>query len=215
MNVYIEHPTLGYRVLTPWRETYDKIYEIVKDLTLLSKERVYYLLALASHAINVDGDFAECGVYRGGSALALAYQMALAGAKKRLHLFDRFEESGFSFRSDSESSGRNKLSYQGVANRLRAYDFVRIHRGEIPSSLKGVEGVAFSFVHIDLNDRISTRDATAFFYDRMVPGGLILFDDYGFPMYSESVKRAVDEFFADKKEEPIILGSGQSFVIGI
>jgi hypothetical protein len=42
---------------------------------------------------------------------------------------------------------------------------------------------------------------------------MMIFDDYGFLGYAQSAKRAVDEFFDDKPEEPIVFPTGQSLII--
>jgi hypothetical protein len=41
----------------------------------------------------------------------------------------------------------------------------------------------------------------------------MVFDDYGFPHYRDAARKAVDEFFADKAERPIVLGTGQCVVL--
>ena len=53
------------------------------------------------------------------------------------------------------------------------------------------------------------------FYSRVVKGGVILLDDYGFIEYKDSERKAADEFFATRPEKPIVLTTGQAFVIKI
>ena len=67
-----------------------KVYEggVEKD-TLFSPDRCYCLMSLASYASNLLGDFAKCGVYKGGTALLLSRVMSAQG--KTLHLFDGFK----------------------------------------------------------------------------------------------------------------------------
>ena len=55
-------------------------------------------------------------------------------------------------------------------------------------------------------------DSCDFFYPRLTPGGMMLFDDYGFAS-CPGVRKAVDEFFADKMQKPIYLPTGQALVI--
>ena len=55
------------------------------------------------------------------------------------------------------------------------------------------------------------RDGCAFFYPRMAPGGVMVFDDYGAPT-CPGVQQAVDEFFAGKPERPLYLPTGQAVV---
>lgn len=216
MSEYIKHPMYDYKVLIPWRDEYDHVYGNVKKITLLTKDRVYYLLSLSTHGIHLDGDFAECGVYKGGSAYILAHQIASYGVHKNLHLFDTFNGIPASTVSDNNShkEGRfNDVSYEKIAKTFDGFDFVRIYKGEVPDTLKKVRDIRFSFVHLDLNNYFPTYVAIDFFYERMRKGAIMLFDDYGFPIYKESIKRAVDESFGDKEEGPIVLPTGQSFII--
>ncbi len=60
----------------------------------------------------------------------------------------------------------------------------------------------------------STLECCEFFYKKMVPGGMMLFDDYLVPD-TPGVKKAVDEFFSAKKESPIILPTMQAMVFRI
>ena len=52
----------------------------------------------------------------------------------------------------------------------------------------------------------------AFFYPRLVPGGIVVCDDYGFPTCPGATS-AVDEFLADKPEKMLSLASGGGFAI--
>ena len=58
----------------------------------------------------------------------------------------------------------------------------------------------------------SVYDTVKWLYPRMVPGGVIVFDDYGFPQ-CDGAKVAVDRFFKDKPEQVTYLPTGQAFVI--
>ena len=69
-----------------------------------------------------------------------------------------------------------------------------------------------ALAHIDVDIYEPTLASCAFFYPRMTPGGILLFDDYGFPA-CRGEKEAVDSFFADKPESVITLPSGQALVI--
>jgi len=69
----------------------------------------------------------------------------------------------------------------------------------------------FSFVHIDLDIYSAIKSACEFFYCRMQPGGVLLFDDYGHSS-CPGARAAVDEFFADKPEVKISIVTGQCSV---
>lgn len=82
----------------------------------------------------------------------------------------------------------------------------------IPNRFKEVSEKKFSFVHIDVDLYQPIRNSLEFFYNRMLPGGIIVFDDYGFTFFP-GAKKAVDEFMQNKNDFFIALPSGQAFLI--
>ncbi len=130
-----------------------------------------------------------------------------------LHLFDTFEgmpetdpdrdlHKHGDFADTSEASVRSYLS--GFTN-------VNIVAGLIPDSLRVVSDRTFSFVHIDLDIYCAIKSACEFFYPRLVSGGTLLFDDYGFPS-CPGARAAVEEFFADKPEIALVMPTAQYWV---
>jgi O-methyltransferase len=89
---------------------------------------------------------------------------------------------------------------------------VNIRRGWIPETFKGLENHRYAFVHIDVDIYQSNLDCCKYFYPRIVPGGMMLFDEYAFAA-AAGEKQAVDEFFANKPEIPIVLVTGQALVL--
>lgn len=83
--------------------------------------------------------------------------------------------------------------------------------GLVPDSLDVARARTFSFVHIDLDIYSAIKSACEFFYPRMESGGILLFDDYGYSS-CPGARAAVDEFFADKPEVKMAMGTGQCSV---
>jgi len=176
-------------------------------LTLNAKYNLYSLALTASR--RCEGDLAECGVYKGGTARILAELLP----ERPLHLFDTFKGMPETdpkhdlhklgdFADTSEKSVRSYLS--GYAN-------VNVVQGLIPDSLQIVSDRTFSFVHIDLDIYSAIKSACEFFYPKVASGGVLLFDDYGFPS-CPGARTAVDEFFADKPEITMVMPTGQCWV---
>jgi O-methyltransferase len=181
--------------------------------SLVSLERKYVLVTLLTTAVRRGtGDVAECGVYRGGTAMIAAE--ALEGTARRLCLFDTFE--GMPETNPSEDLHRKgdfgDTSLESVQRYLARFDFVEFFPGLIPSTLAAIADRRFSFVHIDLDLYDSIRAASEFFYARANPGGIIVYDDYG-AGDCPGARKAVDEFFADKPEAPLVLATGQCIVL--
>jgi len=209
-------------LFTPWagHPDFQKVYEGIEPHTLVSPERCYTLASLARHSLHLDGDFAECGVFKGGTALLLCRVLQnsqlTANPDKTLYLFDSFEGLPQENRShDNEySQGTFAIeSVESVKNLLSDFrNCTDFRKGWIPDTFQGLDDRHYAFAHIDVDLYQSALDCCRYFYPRLVPGGVLIFDDYGFPA-ARGEKDAVDEFFADKPEAPITLLTGQSLVI--
>jgi O-methyltransferase len=206
-----------YRVYTPWFEDdFRRLLQgCVLDNTLLTEDRCYFVQQFVRYAAQLPGDFAECGVYRGGSAYLMAETMRAAGSAATLHLFDTFEGMPDTARPESDSHAQGDfgdVSYEGVVALLRDFTFASLHRGFIPHTFAGLD-TTYCFAHIDVDIYSTTHDCLEYFYPRLHTGGILLFDDYGHRIYEHAQRRAVDEFFALIREKPIVLPTGQAFVI--
>jgi O-methyltransferase len=172
------------------------------------------LRQFARQCLRLEGDFAECGVYKGGTAHLLAN--TIRGSGKQLCLFDTFE--GMPCSAEADASGHHKgdfgsTSIESVKKYLSPFDYVEFFPGFIPDTLPPLTQRKFSFVHVDVDLYSSVMDCCHFFYERLTPGGVLIFDDYGFKMYKQAGRRAVDEFFDTKPDQPIVLPTGQCLVI--
>ena len=204
-------------LFSPWlgHPEFQAIYEGAKPYTLVPPERCYILISLARYASYLAGDFAECGVWKGGTALMLA--RILSGAyEKKLYLFDSFkglpnvdQERDPWFHQGQYSAE----SVEAVENVLREFgDRIEIHCGWIPESFSGLADNRYAFVHVDVDIYQSNWDCCDYFYPRMLVGGVMLFDEYAFAS-ARGEKEAVDRFFADKPESPMTLPTGQAVVL--
>lgn len=202
----------------PWGSaSFAEVYRPIRQRTVVKKESCYYIHCLSMNCVALEGDFAEAGVYRGGTAYLIAQNLARgADGGRLLRLFDTFEGMPGSADTDPSDLARGDFgdtSLEGVRELLRGFDFVSFHKGRIPDTFAGLDEGRYAFVHIDVDLYDSTLDCLSYFYRRTVRGGVILFDDYGYPKFVASERRAADEFFADKPEKPIALPTGQAFVV--
>jgi O-methyltransferase len=185
--------------------------------------RFHTLIWAARQALTVAGDFIECGVYEGDMSWVLTEMIDLAAAGRRLHLFDTF--AGFSPRYSSpadypdrpeffalaDRDYRRPEIYEHVKQRFAAKPYVTIHRGTVPETL--VEAPAtIAFLHIDMNSPGPERAALEVLYDRVSPGGVFIFDDYGWEIFKMQ-KQAADEFISAKGHTIVELPTGQGLAI--
>lgn len=172
-------------------------------------DRKWMLRELLKTAARVEGDTAECGVWRGGST------WIIAGGLGRPHFgFDSFEGLSAPGLSDGRHFRQGELaaSEEEVRGRLAGLPNVRLLKGWIPTRFQEVAERRFCLVHVDVDLHRPTLDALEFFYPRLNPGGVLLLDDYGFAI-CPGVREAVDGYFKGKPEVLLELPTGQGLVI--
>ncbi|MBP8251827.1 MAG: class I SAM-dependent methyltransferase [Herpetosiphon sp.] len=203
---------LGYHQLWNDDAQFLPLYRQIVGYTLVDKVRSFMLYQWAKHAMSLDGDVAEIGVYKGGTARLLAKTLAVSG--KTFHLFDTF--AGMpptdAERDLHQAGDFNDTSLQAVQKYLHDCPNVRFHQGFFPETATPITDTQFCFVHVDVDIYRSVLDCCAFFYPRLVHGGVMIFDDYGF-FSCPGAKQAVDEFFADKPEYPVYLPTAQCMIV--
>jgi hypothetical protein len=156
------------------------------------------------------GDIAEIGVYQGGSArLICKYK-----GDRHLHLFDTFEGlpelNQFDTSNEFHKGQFNNTSTSLIAKLLKDYPNVHIHRGYFPATSGPVENKTFSLVNLDVDLYQTTKDALDFFYPRMEKGGIIMSHDY---INADGVRKAFDDFFADKPEPILTFSETQCLIV--
>jgi predicted O-methyltransferase YrrM len=161
------------------------------------------MLGILYAVYGLEGDMAEFGVWKGGSAKLIASHM---NPRKTLFLFDTFE--GIPEHTVGPKDENDKLSgafkHQTSINIVKSYlseykNNIELVPGVFPESLDSMEMLydqVFSFVHVDVDTYVSTKEALKFFYPRLICGGVIIVHDYGFKSTRGAMK-AVNEFVHD------------------
>jgi len=195
-----------------WKDdiVFKNLYKQSKSFTLNNELECYILYQCALQTARIPGEVAEVGVFTGGTTRLLASILP----HKMIHGFDTF--TGMP-KTDSEhdlfkEGDLGRVSLAKVKNYLSDLPNIRLYPGFFPATAKSLVNKRFSLAHIDADIYKSIWDSCVFFYPRMVSGGIILFDDYGF-ITCPGAKTSVDRFFADKPEHPFYLPTGQAMVI--
>jgi len=196
----------------PWNDVEEfriRMSEI-KQHTLVTEDRCFNIYQYAKYAGSKKGDIAEVGVYRGGTGMLLAKTCP----SKTVHLFDTF--SGMPQVDPVVDRVREKdfsdTSLEAVKIFLSCCDNAVLHPGLFPNSARTIPDGLFCFVHVDVDIFKSVKDCLEFFYDKMVAGGIIMFDDYGWRS-CPGVKLALEEFLIEREEFPIITSQSQCMII--
>ncbi len=177
--------------------------------SLLSPDRLISISELLQSVNKLEGSIAEVGSYKGG----VGFYLNNHSNGKTVYLCDTFEGIPMKDSIDSHPIGDfNNTSFKEVSNFFKDDSNVKVIKGIFPDSVSGIikEEETFCFVHIDADQYESTKNSINFFYNKMVDGGIIVFDDY---KWLKGVDKAVDDFFEDKKEKPIISVPMQCYII--
>lgn len=213
-------------------ETFHVSYERAQEKTqmqfsdnALRRQRHYNLSGLLKQTLHARGDFCEIGCWRGLSAYETATFIQKNNLATPFHLFDSFE--GLSdFTEADRQPGRRldepvvrqqfKCSLEEVERNLADFGFISYYKGWVPTRFKEVKDCTFRWVHIDVDLYQPVKECFAFFYPRLAPGGVMVFDDYGCAQFP-GAKRAVDECRSSVGEGTgdffLPLVSGQAFLL--
>lgn len=173
--------------------------------SLLTPEKFYNLYETINYIVSakVPGDIVECGVWHGGAMMMTAYILGSHGVSDRdIYLYDTF--SGFTERSehDMRFDGRplGAPKYANFKARVEAnlaqtgYPSKRIHlvEGDVHDTVRSERHEAIAMLRLDTDTYSSTLHELNQLYRRVVQGGVICIDDYG---YSFGCRKAFHEFF--------------------
>jgi len=179
-------PSANY---APWLgdTEFINVYTEIKKNTLVDIRRCYELWELAGkiHQLNNNARFIEIGVWRGGTAAIVARKLALLNSSVELYLADTF--TGVAKATDKDkfyAGGEHADTSQEIVETLLKgkYHNYKILKGIFPedsSHLIPADQV-FGYCHIDVDVYESSKDIVNWIWDRMIIGGVIVFDDYGF-----------------------------------
>lgn len=170
---------------------------------------LHNLYTFAKSCSRLEGDWAELGVFRGGTAKTLT---RLLPEGKELHLFDSFagmpETLAFETHKAGDFKDTSLADVQAFVNHPRAV----YHPGFVPQTLAAVTNRTFSFVHLDLDLYEATLGSLEFFYDRLASGGVILSHDYQ-SITTPGVPRAFHEFAAARGLRVLPLFDTQAILV--
>jgi O-methyltransferase len=208
-----------------FEKEYIDIIKSVKPYTMTSHERLYQLIYCVKYVIenNIPGDLVECGVWRGGSILTMIKTLqSLKVSDRKLQLFDTFssddifetksavaEDTPFqgSLEEIKESSGMDfSVDLDDVKRVMRetGYPFENVvfNVGRVEETIPQSQIDRISLLRLDTDWYDSTKFQLEELYDKVVPNGVVIFDDYGF---WKGHKKAADEFLEKRNIKPLMM----------
>lgn len=173
--------------------------------------RRYVLCCAAYHCVQLDGDFVECGAYTGVGVKTVMDYLGGPDFPKPFWAYDAFEHSEDMDNHAMPQHGSGL--YERVCKKFNAYPQARIVRGIIPQSFKGNIPSKVAYLHIDLNQPQAEIDALEALFDKVVPGGFVILDDYEWAGRYRRQKLAEDAWFDARRYRVMPLPTGQGLVI--
>jgi hypothetical protein len=192
-------------------EDFWSIVPLVWDFTELPIAVLYNLYCSARYIISagIAGDFVECGVHMGGSIMMMEY-ILLTDDKypdRRLFALDTFfgfvrrnEELDIDIESglpachpDSKPFDFSKDAIENMTS--VGFSRLSIVKGDILHTIPTLDTKQISLLRLDTDTYETTKFELDQLYDRVVPGGVVIVDDYG---YTFGCKKAVDDFVSSK-----------------
>lgn len=179
--------------------------------------RYYIVCWAADHVKKLQGDFVECGVYKGGYSLAVMDYLNFPALNKKFWLFDTYEGLSFDHLTTKEKAAGLFKEYSHYEN---CYDWVLnifkdlpaiIIKGTVPETLGQYKGNDVAYLSIDMNCVEPEIAAVNYFWEKIVPGGVIILDDYGFKVHIEQ-KKAFDKFALERNVRILQLPTGQGLI---
>jgi O-methyltransferase len=170
--------------------------------------RVYTLCWAARSSLSLPGDYVDIGCYDGKTVEIMARYVDFARQGREWFLYDVFDAPP----EEARKAGHGPQLQAQVEARLRGLGRFRVIPGYAPGSFRQGLPERIAFVQLDLNVAQAEIDCLEQIYERIVPGGLLVLDDYGFSLYRDT-HEAEKRFFAQRGASVLELPTGQGLLI--
>jgi len=203
-----------------------EIYEKIKNNTMTSPERIYSLLEAVRYVETnqIPGAIVECGVWKGGSMMAVAEMLSRLGVTTReLYLYDTFEGMSEPDERDKTYSGESasdllekdadkeqnlvwaystlETVQEGMQSTRYPQEKVHYIKGKVEDTIPSTVPPQIALLRLDTDWYESTRHELIHLFPRLSRTGVLILDDYG---HWAGARKAVDEYFAEHKQ-PLLL----------
>lgn len=190
----------------------------VEPYTMTSPERIEAVCSAVEYIAGqkILGDVVECGVWRGGSMMAMAQcLLRLDDSERKLHLYDTFEgmppaqdidkdfldeDASELLESQDKEDPKSIWCYSGIEEVQTnmestgyAQDLIRYVKGKVEDTLQAKFPGPIALLRLDTDWYESTKICLEVLYPKLVEGGVLIIDDYG---HWQGCRKAVDEYFA-------------------
>jgi O-methyltransferase len=174
--------------------------------------RRYILSCAAYHCVHLKGDFVECGAYTGVGVKTVVDYLGAEDFPKNFWIYDLFEHDATMAHHSMPAHGPDLEGH--VRAKFSRYPQVKIFKGNIPAVFGGGQcPKRIAYLHIDLNQAPAEIAALDALFDRVVPGGIVILDDYEWAGVYRGQKLAEDPWFESRGYRVFPLPTGQGIVV--
>lgn len=220
----------GFRKLTGTYRSPDELAEHAdfseKERAILAKIAPFTMTSAArgvalmraveyTEKYRIPGAFVECGVWKGGSVMAMAERLnSLGSGNREIYLYDTFEgmseptgadksfdgRSAISQLSESEKEDTHSVWCYSTLEEVKSniaqsnYPMEKLHfiKGKVEDTIPATIPEKIALLRLDTDWYESTKHELTHLFPLLVEGGVIIIDDYG---HWEGCRKAVDEYF--------------------
>lgn len=215
---YVSPEELRLSIVGDLSDNEREILAKVEPFTMTLVESVASLINAVSYIAKnkIEGDIAECGVWRGGSMMTVALTLLEHNDTSReLYLYDTFEGmtepepvdvrfDGVPAKSEMEQQP-GKWCYAGIEDVWEnilstGYPKEKIHlvKGKVEQTIPGTIPAKLSLLRLDTDWYESTKHELTHLCPLLSFDGVLIIDDYG---HWQGQKKAVDEYFAERNRK--------------
>ena len=210
---------LPFATYAPWRKdtVFREVYETIKPSTFVDEYRCYELWSLVAECAKLPGALIEVGVWRGGTGALIAKKALLCGIPEPVYLCDTFHgvvKAGLydPLYKGGEHHDTSVEIVQALLDKMQISN-TKILKGIFPEETADlIECQEISFCHIDVDVYESGKDIVDWVWERLVVGGIIVFDDYGVE-HCAGITRYVNDFKEFKNVHFIYNLNGHALLI--
>ena len=204
-----------------FEESDKTLWQVVRPYTMTHPEELYSLVRSLEYIVSagIPGDLVECGVWKGGSSMAMALTlMRLGDTSRHLYLYDTFDTGWpvggaddvsldgitaheFWLRALAQGQTTDTLfaKYDHVAQVMKAtgYPADKVHmiKGKVEDTIPSEMPERIAVLRLDTDWYDSTRHEFVHLYPALSPGGVLMIDDYA---YFKGSRKATDEYFVEQ-----------------
>ncbi len=184
----------------PWNldRGFQRAYQTIFANTLVDQYRCFELWSLVEQVQKLEqGSIIEIGVWQGGTGVLMAHKAAECGITDPVYLCDTFSgvvkaSDKDSFYKGNEHADTSQAIVEQLVDRFGLTQ-VKILKGIFPDETAHLIGDdRFRLCHVDVDVYQSAKDVVAWVWEQIVPGGIIVYDDYGF-LGCDGITKLVEE----------------------